>query len=402
MPTDDDTTAAPTEPDAAPPVPAATPGPLDLHVEVPTSGTAHGTDDPDVGRFGVAGLPLNRGHPFYVGFMGATGVLVAYFLLGLLGQLTSTLTLVVVALFLALGLDPVVNWLQHRGMRRGFAVALVFVGVIAAFVGFGMAVVPPLVTQAGELTTALPDLVTQVQNSTIVKRLDAQYDIVGNITTQIQERVKNGETVLQLFGGVLGAGQAVISGAFSVFTVLVLTLYFTASLNKLTETGYRLVPASRRPRVQALGDEIVRRIGGYIAGQIAVATINATFTYIGLLVLGLPYPLFLAIAVGILGLIPLVGATLGAIIIVTVALFHSWQYAVIAVVYYLVYQQVENYVIAPRIMARTVAVPGFVAVVAALAGGTLLGVLGALIAIPIAAAILLITQEVIIPRQQRH
>jgi predicted PurR-regulated permease PerM len=162
-----------------------------------------------------------------------------------------------------------------------------------------------------------------------------------------------------------------------------------------------MVPASRRPRVRALGDEIIRRIGGYVAGQVAVATINGLLTFILLTILGVPYSIVLSITVAILGIIPLVGATLGAVIVVLVGLFQSWQIGVAIAVYYLLYQQIENYVIAPRIMARTVSVPGAVALIAALAGAALLGVLGALIAIPIAAAILLVIQEVTIPRQEQ-
>jgi predicted PurR-regulated permease PerM len=373
-----------------------------------TEATAQEQEEPSRGevpeqpRFGRPGLPVNRGHPFYVGFMGATGVLTAYWLLGLLGQLSSVITLLVVALFLALGLEPVVGALERRGLRRGLAVTVVFVAVIAVFAGFVSAVVPAVVTQGSELTKAAPDLITSFQNSGIVRRLDRDYGLISSITSQLQTRLRNGDTVVQLFGGVYGAGAAVVSGTFSTFTVLVLTLYFTASLRGMTEAAYRLVPASRRPRVRLLADEIIRRIGGYIGGQVAVASINGFFTFVLLSVLGLPYPLVLAITVAIFGLIPLVGATLGAIIVIVVALFHSWQTAVIALIWYLIYQQVENYLIAPRIMARTVSVPGAVAVVAALAGGTLLGVVGALIAIPVAAGVLLLMQEVLIPRQARH
>ena len=203
-----------------------------------------------------------------------------------------------------------------------------------------------------------------------------------------------------LFGGVLGAGKAVVSGTFSAFTVLVLTLYFLASLRSITEACYRLVPASRRDRVRLLSDEIMRRVGGYVAGQIGVASINGVCTYILVTALGLPYGLVLAITVAGFGLIPLVGATIGALVVILVALFDSWQTGLGVTLYYLFYQQLENYVIAPRIMARTVSVPGAVAVIAALAGGALLGVLGALIAIPIAAGILLVIQEVVMPRQE--
>jgi predicted PurR-regulated permease PerM len=359
--------------------------------------------EPDpTSEYGRPGLPLNRTHPFYLGFLGATGALIAYWLLNLLPQLSSVLTLLVVALFLALGLEPLVSGLERRGLKRGVAVTIVFIGVIVVFAGFVSAIVPAVVTQAGTLTAAAPDLVQSFQNSNLVQRLDQKYGLIQSITEQIQARLANGDTVLQLFGGVYGAGTKVISGAFSTFTVLVLTLYFTASLRSMKEAAYRLVPASRRPRVRLLADEILRRVGGYIAGQVGVATINGMFTFVGLTVLQLPYALVLAIVVAMFGLIPLVGATLGAVVIVVVALIHSWQYAVIVAIYYVVYQQVENYVIAPRIMARTVSVPGAVAVVAALAGGTLLGIVGALIAIPVAAGLLLIIQEVWVPRQARH
>ena len=197
----------------------------------------------------------------------------------------------------------------------------------------------------------------------------------------------------------LGAGKAAVSGIFSVFTVLVLTLYLTASLPAVKEVCYRAVPASRRDRVRFLSEEITRRVGGYLVGQVAIATTNAICTYILLRILGLPYPEALAVVVGILGLIPMIGATLGAIIVVLVALFSSVTTALIVAVYYVVYQQIENYVIAPRVMHRTIAVPGALTVIAALAGATLLGVLGALMAIPVAAGLMLIYQEVLVPRQ---
>lgn len=345
---------------------------------------------------------MNRGHPFYVGFMGALGVLLSYWLLGLFRQLATTITLIVVALFLALGLEPVVAALQRRGLSRTAAVVTVVIAVIGVFVGFAAAVAPTLVTQATEFSRQLPELLDSFQNSSLIRRLDQRYGLISSVTEQLQRRLTSGDTAVQLFGGVFGAGRAVISGAFSAFTVLVLTLYFLASMQSMTEAAYRLVPASRRERVHALGEEIIRRIGAYIAGQVAVATINGVATYIMLSILGINFRLVLAITVGLFGLIPLIGATLGAAVVVLVALFQSWQLALIVLVYYLIYQQVENYLISPRIMSRTVSVPGSVAVVAALAGGTLLGVVGALVAIPVAAGVLLIVQEVVIPRQAKQ
>ena len=145
----------------------------------------------------------------------------------------------------------------------------------------------------------------------------------------------------------------------------------------------------------------MRRVGGYALGQSAVATINAACSWVMMQIMGIPYPAVLAVLVGLLGLIPMIGATLGAIIVGLVALTVSPTTVLVVIVYYVVYQQVENYVIVPNIMRRTVSVPGAVTVVAVLVGGTLLGVLGALIAIPVAAGLLLLYHEVIVPRQQR-
>ncbi len=353
-------------------------------------------------RFGVPGLPVSRQHPFYVGFVGALGVLCAIALFRVLGNLASVFVLIVAALFIALGLDPLVGWLQRRGLSRGGAVAAVFLGVVAVFVGFVASVVPPLVEQGTQLANSLPDYVDGLLQLQWFQSLDEQYGIVSNLSSRIQSQLSQGTFVLDLFGGVLGAGVAVVSSLFSAFTVLVLTLYFLASLRTMTEAAYRLVPASRRERVRLLTDEIIRRVGGYVLGQVGVATINAVLTYVLVTVLDLPYGLVLAITVGLFGLIPLVGATIGAVVVVLVGLFDSLTTGIVITVYYVVYQQVENYVIAPRIMSRTVAVPGAVAVIAALAGGSLLGVLGALIAIPFAAGILLLVNEVLVPRQERH
>lgn len=353
-------------------------------------------------QYGRRGSPMNRKGPFYVGFVGGLGALLAYGLLHLIGQISQVLTLVGVAAFLAIGLDPLVRLLQRRGLPRGWAVAVVFFAVIGFVVGFAAIVLPTVVTQAASLAQHLPDTVANLRSSPPIRRLDADYGIVEKLTTELQQRVSNGHTIVTLFGGLLGAGKAVASGFVSTITVLVLTLYFLASLNSIKEAAYRLVPASRRNRARLLTDEILRRIGGYVAGQVSVASINGLLTFILLSILGVPYAAVLAITIGILGLIPLVGATLGAVIVVLVALFQSWQIGVGLIVYYVVYQQVENYLIAPRIMSRTVAVPGAVALISALIGATLLGILGALVAIPLAAGILLLIQEVLVPRQEQH
>ena len=317
-------------------------------------------------------------------------------------RLSQVFTLLAVSLFLALGLDPVVRFLQRRGMRRSWAIATVFVVVIGLFAALIWLLLPPLATQAGDLANNAPNYVQSLLRNRQVRELDQHYHVVTKLQQRLQSELSSGTLVSSAFGGVLGAGKAAISGAFSAFTVLVLTLYFTASLPTVKEVCYKAVPASRRERVRTLSEEITRRVGGYVIGQVGVASINALLTYILLRALGLPYAEALAVLVGLLGLIPMVGATLGAVVIVLVALFSSVSTAVIALIYYVIYQQVENYLIAPRIMKRTVSVPGAVTVIAALAGGTLLGVVGALMAIPTAAGLMLIYEEVLVPRQAQH
>jgi predicted PurR-regulated permease PerM len=358
-----------------------------------------GVEEPEFGR---PGAPLNRRSPYYVGLVGGLGLLTAYGLVLSLAKLSQVITLLAVAIFLALGLDPVVRFLQRRGLSRGWAVTVVFLAVIGVFAALVGLLLPPLASQSTDLANNAPAYVESLLRNKQVRSLDEHYHVISKLQEQLKAKVSDGRVWTEVFGGVLGAGRAAVSGVFSAFTVLVLTLYLTASLPTVKEVCYRAVPASRRDRVRTLGDEIVRRVGGYVIGQVAVATTNAVCTYILLRILGLPYPEALAVLVGFLGLIPMVGATLGAVVVVLVALFSSVTTAVIAAVYYVIYQQVENYVIAPRVMKRTIAVPGAVTVIAALAGGTLLGVIGALMAIPTAAGLILIYQEVVVPRQAQH
>jgi predicted PurR-regulated permease PerM len=362
----------------------------------------HRGSSDDSRRYGRAGRPLNRQSPFYMGFVGAIGVLAALLLWNTLGRLTTVLTLVVVAFFLALTLNPLVEFLTRHGLRRGGAVAVVFAGVVAVFTLLGLVVVPPVISQGTDLAQKAPDYLDQILQSSFVKDLDQHYDVVDKIQAEFNKRITDGSFVGQVFGGVLGVGAAVIGGIFQAFTVLVLTLFLLASLPRVKQAAYAMVPASRRPRFESLSEEIMRRTGSYAIGQVAVATINAICSWIMMLIVGIPYAAVLAVAVGFLGLIPMVGATIGAAVVCLVAVFDEPKKAIIALVYYVVYQQVENYVVAPKIMQRTVSVPGAVTVVAALAGGTLLGVLGALLAIPVAAGLLLLYEEVLLPRQRRH
>ena len=374
----------------------------------PTEGATHPAEpsrapaEGDKQKFGPAGRPLNRQSPFYVGFIGAVGVLVALGLWHTIGRLTTVITLLVVALFLTLALNPLVEAITRGRIKRPAAVGIVFACVLVIFTLLGLLVVPPVIQQGAQLVQEAPGYADSFLKSRVVRQMDRDYGVVDKISEEIKNRVTDSGFISQVFGGVLGAGRAVVTGVFQFFTVMILTLFFLSSLPRVKHAAYQIVPASRRPRVESLSEEIMRRTGSYAIGQVAVATINAICSWIMMMIVGIPYAAVLAVLAGFLGLVPMVGAGLAAALVCTVAVFDEPRKAVIALIYYIIYQQIENYVIVPRVMQRTVFVPGAVTVVAALAGGTLLGMLGALLAIPFAAGLLLLYEEVLLPRQRRH
>lgn len=346
------------------------------------------------------GTPFNRRSPFYVGFLAALGVLVAYGLVHVVLQLTQVLTFVVLALFLSLGLDPIVSALNRRGMPRGWSVFVVVVTLAGVFALIGWVIVPPVIDQSTQLVNDAPGYVDRLQHTHLVKQLDRRWHVTDRAQKGLQSHLNAG-TASSLFGGVLGAGKAIVDGVVAAFTVLVLTLYFLAAMPRVKSVAYQLAPRSRRPRIVYLSEEIFRRVGGYVLGQLSVASINGALSYLILAILGLPLAAVLAVLVGLLALVPIVGTLVGGAIVTLVALASSWQEALIVLGYYVLYHLIEAYLLAPRIMRRVVEVPPVVTIVAILAGGALLGILGALIAIPVAAGLILIYEQVLVPRQQR-
>ncbi len=356
-------------------------------------------EDGDYGAI-HAGAPFNRRSPFYVGFLAALGVLLACGLVYLLLQLTHVLTLIVMAMFLALGLDPIVSALQRRGMHRGWAVVTVVFGLACVFALIGWVVVPPVIDQTRQLIDDLPNQVDRLQHTHWVESLDRRWNVSEKARSGVEDFFNAG-TASSVAGGVLGAGKAIIDGVIAAFTVLVLTLYFLAAMPRVKSAAYQLAPRTRRTRIVYLSEEISRRVGGYVLGQLCVALINGLLSFLILEILGLPLAAVLAVIVGLLALVPIVGTLIGGAIVTLVALASSWQEAVIVLGYYVLYHLIEAYILAPRIMRRVVEVPPAVTIVAILAGGALMGILGALIAIPVAAGLLLIYEQVLVPRQQR-
>lgn len=311
----------------------------------------------------------------------------------------SILVLVLIAGFLAVGLDPAVRRLEKMGMRRGLAVTTIFLAAILFIVGFIFAVIPPLVRQVTTFATDLPDIVQDLANSN--PRIQ-EFVEQNDISSKLQDAVGSVPTVLgSSFGRVLGIAGSVLAALFNTLTVLVLTIYFLLSLSRIRAGSMKLIPLSSRERVNDLMDPILEKIGGYIGGQIAVALIAGILAFIFLALTDVPYPVALALWVAIASLIPLVGATIGAIPATIVAFFASLGLGVATLVYFIIYQQVENYIIAPKIMTKAVDVSPAAVLLAALVGASLLGFVGALMAIPAAASLKLIFQEVLIPKAER-
>ena len=345
---------------------------------------------PSVGM-GAPGPPIRRSNPFVFGFFAALGVLVAWGLWNALGQAKSVLILLIVSMFIAVGLNPLVEWFMRRGLKRGLAVGVVFLLMILAVAGVGFAIVPVVTDQIDSLIKNAPEWLDLLKKSKTLNELNERYDFIQ----KAQDYIQDPALAQRAFGGILGVGKVVANALFSAFTILILTLYFLASLPTVKRAAYSLVPATRRTRVSILGDEVLARVGGYVSGQFLVAACAGFFMFTFLEIVGLrDYAVALAIVVMFTAFIPMVGGLIGVVLVALIGFTDSLWTGVACLAYGIIYQQIENYVIAPRIMRRAVNIPGAVTVIAALLGGALLGVVGALLAIPTAAALLLIIREV--------
>jgi predicted PurR-regulated permease PerM len=343
----------------------------------------------ETGGLGHPGRPLNKRSPFFVGMSAAAGVAVTYGLVELLIRARSVLILIGLALFIAAGLDPAVSWLTRHRLPRWAAVVAVLLAVAGVVGAFVAAAIPPLTTQITALVHELPSYTHTLQDhNSELGRLNAKYGIEKRLSTALSSKGT------ALLGGVLGAGELVLSTATSLLAVIVLVIYFLAAMPHIRLFGYRLAPQSRRARVILLSDEVFTKVGGYVLGNFLTSVIAGVGTYVWLMIFSVPYPVLLGLLVALLDLIPVIGSTVGGAIVTLVALTVSLPVAIATLGFYVVYRLAEDYLIVPRIMGRTVEVPAVVTVVAVLLGGTLMGLIGALVAIPVAAALRLLLHEV--------
>jgi predicted PurR-regulated permease PerM len=291
---------------------------------------------------------------------------------------------VVVALFLAVSLDPAVRWLTARGIRRGHAVAIIFTVFLAILAAFLMSVIPPLVNQFGQLVRHFPDFLQSLQDrSARFRELNSRFQLSSRLEGVL------GQLPARITGGVLGITGQVFGAVVSFVTVVVFTVYFLLDLPRLRHGVVRLFPVDRRERYGRVVDIVVNKVGDYMIGRLAIGFIAGVVAFAGLQVLGVPYPLPLAIFIALLDLIPLIGHPIGSVAALIVALITKglWPTTVLLAIIFLVYQQVENYFIGPRVLRHSVDISAAAVLLAALIGAAILGVVGALVAIPVAAAL---------------
>lgn len=346
-------------------------------------------------------------NPFRVALIATLGVGVGLLLINSVTTLSTILLYVGTALFLSLGLEPLVSFLERRKLPRWAAVLITIVGVLAIFAGIILMIVPVITSQIGQLVseveklvqsgTSIDDVKEWLQDLFPALQIDEVFAYVQNWLGTLD--------VASIGGGVIAVGASILSGLAGAFVVLILTIYFTASTPTLKASVYQLVPASKRSRFIDIAEQITASVGYFVMGQVTLGAINGILSAILLSIIGAPFPAVLAVIAFFFSLIPLVGTLTGSAIIVLTCLLPgvgSPTTALIALIYYVIYMQVEAYFISPRVMSRAVSVPGAVVVIAALAGGALLGLLGALIAIPVAASVLIIYRQVIIPRMNER
>jgi predicted PurR-regulated permease PerM len=342
---------------------------------------------------GSPGRRFNRRSPFYIGLTASAGVAVTYGAVRVLGSLSSVLVLIGVAFFLALGLEPAASWFVNHKLPRWAATTLVFAIFLAMMGAFVGAAIPPLVQQTTELIHQAPQYIQQAQDhSSAIGRLNDRFHVQQRVTDIIKG---SGGSVVD---DVVTAGSAVFDAIADSLIVIVLTVYFLVDMPRIRSNLYRLVPHTRRPRAILIGDEVFAKVGAYVLGNVLISVIAGAATLVWLMAFNVPYPLLLGIFVALFDLVPIVGSTIAGFVVAAVALTVSLPVCIGTIAFFVVFRLLEDYLLVPRIIGRAVKVPALITVVAVLIGGALLGIVGALVAIPIAAALQLLTEEVLYPR----
>jgi predicted PurR-regulated permease PerM len=365
-----------------------------------TKGTASGGAVPHAPAPVESREPLLRRSPLLFGYLLTLGGIGAVATGFMLYGLRSIIFSVFLAMFATVGLDPLVRWFQRRGMRRGWAIATVILLIVALLVAIVWVVVPLIVQQIAFLADAVPKEVATLQKEGWFDSVNAATNgVLSQVVGWISEQVKDPKTWATVGNGLVGVGLSVLNAVTTGFFIAILTIYFIASYDSTKRAAYRLVRASHRASFETYAERILGNFGKYLSGMVVLAFCNAVFSLILLLATGVPGAFLIALAAFFITLIPLIGTVLTTGVMSVLAFIHSPVSGVIVLVLMLVYMQVEAYILTPRVMGKAVQVPGSVVLISALAGATLFGLPGALVAIPISAGIILIITEIVMPRK---
>ncbi|MET0966806.1 MAG: AI-2E family transporter [Nakamurella sp.] len=342
---------------------------------------------------GRLGRRFNWRSPFFVGMTATAGVAVTVAAVYLFLTAGSVIVLIGLALFLAFGMEPAVSWLVTHKFPRWAAVLTVLFVIVLAVGAFIAAAVPALVAQGEQLVADAPQFLQEAQDSnSLIGQLNERFQLQDKLESILSSSSSG------IVDGVLGAGAAVFGALADTLVVFVLTAYFLADLPRIRSMFYRLVFGSRRPRAILIGDDILAKVGGYVLGNLVISVIAGVLTFIWLIAFGVPYAFLLSILVALLDLVPVVGSTIAGIVVAAVALSVSLPVCLLTIAFFVIYRFVEDYFLVPKILGKAVEVPALVTVVAVLIGAALLGIVGALVAIPVSAALLLIARVVLFPR----
>ncbi len=338
---------------------------------------------------------------FTIGLTAGLGVMTAILIATAVSQLATVITYVVFAMLLALGLNPLVKLLEQLKLPKILAITVVvlsFFGSLAVIIAMAL---PVAIEEAAALIEQVPTLVTNFFSLELIAQWDQRLGgALTNASNGVVDFVSNAENWPTLLGGVFEVGLGVVSATFGVILVGILTLYFMASLDELKNYLSRLVSLSKREGFLKISDQISNSVGRWVIGQLSIALIHATVVFTFLSIVQVPFALLLSFIAFLFALVPLVGPVIAFVLITSFALLSGVETALAVGIFYLIYLQIDAYLISPRVMKKAVSIPSAAVVIAALAGGTLMGVLGALIAIPLAASALLIIREVWMPKQE--
>ena len=338
--------------------------------------------------------------PFTVGLLLTLGGLTALLLGIALTNIATVIVYIALAAFASLGLDPVLKWFERHNVKRGWAIAIVFLILGVIGVGLLWLVVPTLIAQIGEFISGIPATITNFEKTDTYAWLEGIFGPgLTTLVNDLETFITNPANIAAISGGLLKVGVGIATAISGALIVVVLTLYFVASLPAIKESMMQFAPARNRPKVRDMTNQITESVGGYLMGMVILAFFNSVVAFTLHLLLGLPYPLLMGVLAFSITIIPLVGPVLYWIFASVLALFSSPLSALIFAIAYLIYIQIEAYVITPKVMSKAISIPGSLVVIGALIGGTLLGLIGALVAVPVTASILLIIKQVFIPRQ---